>query len=141
MAGFARPSPLAARNLIPLVSAVILVVAVLGYGEYAGWFSSPPSGEGCRILPFGAGYECSVNFTETGLPAKAMWTVNLPGRDASSLTSVVTFDEPNGTYAWHIDPVLISTALYAATPSSGNVTVSGMSVFVQVWFTCSGSHK
>jgi hypothetical protein len=122
-----------------VVWGVIVVVVVLGYGEYAGWLSSSWSGEGCEFRPFGAGYECGVSFIEKGLPSGTEWIIHLPGHDVSFTTSAGTFYEPNGTYAWHINPAFTSTALYAATPSTGNVTVTGSAVFVWISFTYSGT--
>ncbi|HEV2166312.1 MAG TPA: hypothetical protein VGS23_04980, partial [Thermoplasmata archaeon] len=47
----------------------------------------------------------TVAFTESGLAAGATWTVTVGSVTHSSSTQLVTFSEPNGTYAWSITPI------------------------------------
>lgn len=99
----------------------------------------------------------SVNFTETGLPAGAFWTVSLhlvggPGhgthprwaggysggrRSASngSTGASVGFAVGNGTYAYSVFAPGNASTQYSAAPSVGHVTVNGTSVSVAVTFT------
>ncbi|MGA8537629.1 MAG: ice-binding family protein [Thermoplasmata archaeon] len=61
-----------------------------------------------------------VTFTESGLPAATSWSVTFGGILTSSATSTVVFDVVSGTYGYSV-----TVAGYVATPSSGDVTVSG----------------
>ena len=71
-----------------------------------------------------------VTFTESGLPVGMTWSVALGG-STQSATGSISFTEPNGTYSYTVG----SISGYAATPSSGTVTVSGSAVAVAVTFT------
>jgi hypothetical protein len=73
----------------------------------------------------------AVNFTESGVPAGTTWAVTLSGRSAAGTASTLGLDAPNGTFAFTIGAV----AGYAATPSSGTVTVNGAATSVGVAFT------
>ena len=72
----------------------------------------------------------SVTFPQSGLPAGTSWSVTLNGQTLSSTTSTITFSEPNGTYAYTVGAV----NGYTATPSSGSVTVNGVSQTVAITF-------
>ena len=63
----------------------------------------------------------TVNFTETGLPSGASWSVKLGAVSNSSTSNITTFTEPNGTYSWTVAPV----AGYYPDAYSGSITVSG----------------
>ena len=69
-------------------------------------------------LPPGEKY--SVTFTESGLPSGTSWSVTLNGSTLSSTTSTITFQEPNGTYAFTVG----SVSGYTWSPSSGTVKVN-----------------
>lgn len=79
--------------------------------------------------------EYVVTFTESGLPTSTSWSVTLQGSLQSSTTSAITFDEMNGSYPYTVGTV----SGYTATPSSGNVPVSGGPAFVTITFTTSTS--
>ncbi len=83
----------------------------------------------------------TVSFVETGLPNGTFWSVSLLGAGwggfawNGSAGTAVNFTVANGTYPFSIGQVWTSTGLYAATPASGNVTVNGSAVTVDVSFT------
>jgi len=60
-----------------------------------------------------------------------MWSVTLGGVTESSTTSVITFSETIGTYAYSVG----SLSGWTATPSSGSVTVTGSAYNVPVAFS------
>lgn len=63
----------------------------------------------------------TVTFAETGLSAGAKWTVKLGSVSRSSTSTSVIFSEIKGTYLYSVTTV----ASMSATPSSGNITVTG----------------
>ena len=75
-----------------------------------------------------------LTFTESGLPSGTSWSVTLNGTTESSLTSTISFTEPNGTYSFTVG----SSPGYAASPSSGTITVSGAAVSEGITFTAGG---
>ncbi len=68
----------------------------------------------------------TVAFTESGLPSTTgpEWNVTLNGVTHSSSTSMITFEEPNGTYRYSVE----SISGYTVTPAAGNLTVHGTPV-------------
>jgi MFS family permease len=82
------------------------------------------------FTPLSAG-QYSVIFSETGLPAATNWSVELNGVTQSSLTSNVSFSEPNGTYSYVVGTI----PGYSVSPSSANLTVSGSSKTEVVTFS------
>ncbi len=72
----------------------------------------------------------AVTFTESGLPAGAIWSVTLNGQSLSSTTSTITFNESNGTYAYGV-----SSSGWQPSPGSGTLTVDGISVSEGIAFT------
>jgi hypothetical protein len=72
----------------------------------------------------------AVTFAETGLPSGTSWTMTLNGQPGVSTSSAITFDEPNGTYAYSVGAV----AHYTASPLFGNVTVNGQAVLAPITF-------
>ncbi|EQD70162.1 thermopsin precursor, partial [mine drainage metagenome] len=75
----------------------------------------------------------SVTFTETGLPSGSTWSVILNSTQGTgSGGSSIGFSEPNGTY--YYNDISTSASGYAATPSSGSVTVNGKAVTVSIVF-------
>ena len=77
----------------------------------------------------------AVTFSESGLPSGTSWSVMLNSQTMSSTTNTITFSEPNGTYAYTVG----SVSGYAASPSSGSVTVNGASQTVAITFKLSTS--
>ena len=75
----------------------------------------------------------AVTFTETGLPSGTEWFVNLSnGQSLSSTTSTISFTEINGTYTYK---VVTPNKIYEPSPSSGSVSVNGVTKSVSVTFT------
>ncbi|MGD0719243.1 MAG: hypothetical protein ABSA15_06685, partial [Thermoplasmata archaeon] len=73
----------------------------------------------------------SVVFTEVGLPFGTSWSVTLGGVLESSVSTRISFSEPNGS-----SPFVVTTlAKYTPTPSSGTVTVHGSSLSVAILFS------
>jgi hypothetical protein len=73
----------------------------------------------------------SVVFTESTLPSGTSWSVTLNGSTENSASSSITFTEPNGAYAYTVGTV----SGYAASPSSGTLTVNGAAVSQAITFT------
>ncbi|MCI4345502.1 MAG: YncE family protein [Thermoplasmata archaeon] len=71
-------------------------------------------------------YEVLV--TETGLPTPTTWSVTLAGTSRSSMTSSLSFVEPNGTYAFVVGAV----SGWRASPGSGEVIVNGLPTTITV---------
>jgi hypothetical protein len=72
-----------------------------------------------------------VAFVETGLPAGTSWSITLEGTEESSVSSGITFAEPNGSYRFDVGPV----DGFAASPTSvSGVTVNGTGLNVSVTF-------
>ncbi|MHB1901978.1 MAG: ice-binding family protein, partial [Cuniculiplasma sp.] len=77
----------------------------------------------------------NVTFTETGLSSGTQWNVTLNNVSEISTTSVISFSMANGTYAYIIGNV----TGFKATPSSGNVIVSGSSINKTISFNSTSS--
>ncbi len=123
-------------STIPVV-AVTLLVAVLVFAggavvppENGGGFGTPRELAVGTVATGAATGGFSVSFDETGLVLGTNWSVTLNGSTNSSSGSVVTFTEPNGSYAYAVG----SVAGFTAVPSGGNVTVAGTAVVVNVTF-------
>ena len=78
----------------------------------------------------------AVTFTETGLPAGTSWSVTLNGFPKSSTTDTITFQEPNGSYAFTAG----SVSGYTVSPSPGTIRVNGAAVSQPITFTSSTSN-
>jgi outer membrane protein assembly factor BamB len=106
----------------------------------AGWSASPRPGP---IVVHGANQSItvtftpvsSVTFTETGLPHGTSWAVNVGGIQITSASSVVVFEEPNGTYSYQVKAV----PGYTDSPSKGPVTVAGHPLVFSIVFSQIGS--
>jgi hypothetical protein len=72
-----------------------------------------------------------LTFTESGLPSATNWSVTVNGTSHSSLTPTISFLEPNGSYAYSVQP---PDGYYAAT-DNGSVTISGSGGSVPVEFS------
>ena len=72
----------------------------------------------------------SVTFTEGLLPQGMSWTVTLGSYSNTSSQPVISLKVANGSYDY-----MITAAGYTATPSSGQITVSGKSVNVSTTFS------
>ena len=88
----------------------------------------------------------SVIFTETGLPTGTSWSVTLNGSTKSSTTSMIAFQETNGSYSFSIPQVrcfvgsCAGGTTFVASPSSGTVKVTGAAVSQSISFTSSTSN-
>ena len=75
----------------------------------------------------------SVTFTESGLPSSTKWYVNLTnGQTFSSISSAVSFTEPNGTYTFDI---ATPDKLYSPNPSTNSFAVNGATVAESISFS------
>lgn len=75
-----------------------------------------------------------VSFDESGLLSGTSWSVTLNNKTESSTNNVITFSESNGTYPYSIGPV----AGYVSSLHSGQVTINGAPVSLQITFTAIG---
>ena len=110
------------------------VGAVSGYSgsPSTGWLTVSGAGAS-QAITFTPTTETTytLTFTETGLPGNTTWSVALQGASESSNLTAINFTEPNGTDAFTVG----NLSGYAASPSSGNVTVSGSAVTQPIVFT------
>ena len=107
-----------------------------------GYIVSPGSG---TVIVSGAGLDegitfspsvvatYAVTFTESGLPSGTRWSVTAAGTLQTSTATTITFQEPNGTYAFSVGPV----SGYTVTPSTGNLRVTGAAAGQTIAFTSS----
>ena len=72
----------------------------------------------------------SVTFVESGLPVGLPWIVLLGGTNNSSFSSTLGFRLTNGTYAYRV----VAPMGVTVTPASGNVSVKGANVTIDVVF-------
>ncbi len=73
----------------------------------------------------------TVSFTETGLPTSVDWTVEFNGTSKTSTSSTISFLEPNGTYAFDVQPI----SGYSIAPQSGSIVVRNSSIYKSILFT------
>jgi YVTN family beta-propeller protein len=109
-------------------------------GSVAGYTSNLTSGQ---VTVIGTALRESVTFTavapgsyaisitESGLPSGTNWSVAIGTDIHYSTASIVEFEVLNGTYNYQVG----SVHGYAVSHSSGEVTISGMAVNVDVTFT------
>lgn len=105
----------------------------------------------------------NVTFVETGLPNGTFWSVFLHGAGGSgywgpapsaaapacfggsgwnaSTGSSIGFAVPDGTYPFFVPAAWTSSGVYFANPGTGNVTVNGSSVTVDVSFTTPSAYN
>ena len=74
-------------------------------------------------------------FTESGLPTGTSWSVTLAGTVQTSTTTTITFQEPNGTYAFSVG----SVSGYSVAPSTGSLHISGAPVTQALTFSTTSS--
>jgi YVTN family beta-propeller protein len=70
----------------------------------------------------------SISFVESGLRAGVLWSVTLNGTSLSSKSTVISFNEPNGSYSYNIGKI----NGYVANKYTGTITVNGANVTVPV---------
>jgi hypothetical protein len=74
-----------------------------------------------------------VTFAASGLPVGTSWTVVFAGQNLSLTAPTLSFDLPNGTYAYRVFATLPTTL--SGTPPSGIVTILGEGAVVIVSFS------
>ena len=103
-----------------------------GTGSYTGTSASHTITMGTPITEI-ANFDklYAITFTESGLPSGTEWFVNQTnGQSFNSTSTIITFNEPNGTYAYSI-----ATANKEYSDPVGSFTVSGASVSMPVTFS------
>lgn len=70
----------------------------------------------------------SISFVESGLRAGVLWSVTLNGTSLSSKSTVISFNEPNGSYSYNIGKI----NGYVANKYTGTITVNGANVTVPI---------
>ncbi len=87
--------------------------------------------------------EHPVTFQERGLAPGTPWTVSFVGNPFLSsvptmtTSSSITLNVTNGTWSFVVGSARANVTSYAASPSSGNVTVNGSPVLVPISFSAS----
>jgi len=72
----------------------------------------------------------SVLFNESGLAEDTLWSVTFNGQTQNSTSNSITFNVPNGVYAFSVTP----PSGYNASQLTGSVTVNDTNVSVQITF-------
>jgi hypothetical protein len=98
----------------------------LAVSDWNGTRQSAPSNYLTTVL----GHDYEVTFDESGLPSGSAWAALLNNVSQGSASPSISFERPNGTYRYVIEPV----AEYASTPTTGFVTVAGSNATVSVTF-------
>ena len=75
--------------------------------------------------------EYTVYFNETGLQSGTTWEVVLNGTALTSTSSSIQFHEPNGSYAFYVEPV----SGYGDSPINGTISVTGHNTTKNISFT------
>lgn len=75
----------------------------------------------------------TVIFDSSNLPSGIKWFVNLTnGQSFNSTSSIITFNEPNGTYLYTITA---GNKVYSPSPAAGQINVAGNPVTVTISFS------
>jgi len=93
--------------------------------------SGQPAARTIAFTPTSGPGHYPVTFDESGLPEGTTWMVQLGTASNSSSSESIGFFDPNGTYAYTVEPV----SGYAANPARGSVTVAGRSVSQDISFS------
>lgn len=80
-------------------------------------------------LPLQVNY--TIAFQAPNLPAGTQWSVTLASKTETLASTTISFQEPNGSYAYSIS----GATGYKITPSSGTASVNGADVTITVSFT------
>jgi hypothetical protein len=100
-------------------------------------FASPAGSFQVDAIPtylgiYFSGVTYALNFVESGLPVGDEWQVQINGDNSSvSRSSEISIPELNGTYSYDVS----DTDMFIPNPSSGTVTVRGLSVASQIAFS------
>jgi Divergent InlB B-repeat domain len=140
--GSASPS---AQWVLNGSSATISATSATGY-RFVGWEGSGPGSytgpsDPASLRPTGPVQEVAefeslsvsnylVSFAETGLPSSSPWSVIVGNVTLNGTTSTLSVPLPDGSYPFAVAPV----PGYSATPASGEVTVTGANVTVDIAF-------
>jgi hypothetical protein len=127
--GSARASPIAFSEANGTLNYTVANVPGFRAGAYAG--SVTVRGKAVTVAIAWVRVAYSVAFSEVGLSNGTSWSVALGGLVVSSTTANLSFAEPNGTFAFRVEPV----AGWRASSYSGSLTVSGASVALAVTWT------
>ena len=140
--GAAMSSNRRPRPLGPLVLSPTFVLLFVLAGGWSGLGS--PSGSSPYVVhlntfgptPVVNSTSYSISFPESGLWDCTYWWVTMGNSTARGGTypcvgGTPEFDQPNGTYPYSVKPI----PGYTVTPSSGNVTVAGTNVSINLTFT------
>ena len=128
-----------ASMYISKVFVIALFLILVSLSLYVVPFSGTHGTErGSGNLPFtpDSGSAYTISFSETGLPAfpgtsnVAQWQVNLSGVVQKSVSTIISYTEPDATYHYRISVF----NGFAPSNSYGNVTVNGANVNVPVQF-------
>ncbi len=81
----------------------------------------------------------NVTLVESGLPNGTFWSAflfnaTLGGAWNGTWNTSLSFLVPNGTYAFGIGPAANCTTIFLPSPASGNITVDGANVTIDVTF-------
>ncbi|MFY9716752.1 MAG: hypothetical protein WAK40_02290 [Thermoplasmata archaeon] len=116
-------------------SSIVMAAPLIGHAHPAA--PSPSSG-----TDWGHHSAYVITFSESGLPTGTNWSVSLFGdsvrsdwQSNGSSNETIGFSLPNGTYDYSVSNTSNATAVFSATPSSGQVTVDGSPATVPVAFS------
>ncbi|MEM4067527.1 MAG: hypothetical protein QXV17_11800, partial [Candidatus Micrarchaeaceae archaeon] len=100
-------------------------------GQCPSGYTADPNNTGC-CMPTTTTTQYIVTFTESGLPSGTSWSVSMEGTTNNAVApNSISFNAPNGTYNYTINAV----SGYAASTSSGTVTVNGANISQSISFT------
>jgi DNA-binding beta-propeller fold protein YncE len=95
--------------------------------EYTGSFTISGSGINETVIWSQVLYK--VTFTETGLPQGTTWSIDFDNTTKSSLSNIIVFDVPNGTFSY-----IVGTEHGFKLVYGNNVTVNGSSLSQNINF-------
>ena len=72
-----------------------------------------------------------LSFEEFGLPLGEAWSVQAGGTNLTSTSAEISFEMPNGTFGYRIEPI---TGFHASN-YSGSLVIAGLSILVSVEWT------
>jgi thermopsin len=102
------------------------------------WTPSPSAGNvvinGASVIvtiAFSSPATYAVTFSESTLPAQAVWAISLNGQTKATNTTSIVFLVINGSYTFSVVPL----AGYSATPASGTLAIAGAAVSQPIVFS------
>ena len=146
----------AGRTFSATVGGVTHSIVSTGEWEYLIWWGDIPNGSypytiqrvpGYTVVPHagtlhvrGSSVQINVTFSaivypvvfnETGLPAKATWTVVIDNQSVTSSTTELNFSLPDGTYWFNVTSDKVR---YGPSPEEGKFVVNGQGVTIVITF-------